>query len=158
MKSLISYNHLMKKEKENASLVLSLKLMGNSDLNTMRQFYHYNTVSWVEKKMTELRNEWTGSESKLMNVNREKDRCLKQKFINGINNDMMTAEIIKELTTMRKQKQWHHRWTSPKVSGKIWSAMSIEIYSSLHSGKQRKRHGKIHQDKEWILNKSQTER
>ena len=33
---------------------------------------------------------------------KEHDRPLKEQFINGINDEMMTAKILKELTTIRK--------------------------------------------------------
>ena len=52
---------------------------------------------------------------------KEHDLCLKEQFINGINDEMINTEIVKELTTIRKTrditnkqilswaKEWKHR-------------------------------------------------
>ena len=64
----------------------------------MRQFYHYNTVSLVEM-IIKSAEEWMSQLRIKVYVcqYKDKDRCLKEQFINGIN-DMMIAEIIKDLT------------------------------------------------------------
>ena len=60
----------------------------------------YCKLSREEKENTK---EWMG---RLIKANehkyKKKDRCLKEKCINSNNDNIITAEIIKELITMRK--------------------------------------------------------
>ena len=52
-----------------------------------------------------LRNRRVTSEEKVMNVGTKKKGILKEQFINGINDDGVITEIIRELTAIKKKNE-----------------------------------------------------
>ena len=73
----------------------------NSDHTISRQYYYYNTVN--SKKENKSAQEWMGRlHIKAAEWNYKKhDRLIKDQFINGMNDEEIMQEIIKELTTYR---------------------------------------------------------
>ena len=52
-----------------------------------------------------------------MSVKTERGMRLKEQFINGINDDDMMTEIIKEVTVIKKDQQ-NNRWTGVELGKK----------------------------------------
>ena len=59
-------------------------------------------------------------------------RWLKELFINRMNDEMMTAELIKKVTII--WKQWHYKWTSVQSGKGNRSTESPENNANKHSG------------------------
>ena len=64
---------------------------------------------------------------------KEHDGWLKEQFINGINGEMMTTEIVRD--NHNAKEQWHYKWTSAQLGKKKWSAESTEINANKDWGK-----------------------